>query len=78
MKNIAEEIDMELEPEPKHKEWVLTILPLWDGVGQTVCRLVRVACNSEVRKLVEWFYGCASATDLMPMRGRYVDIDRCL
>ena len=27
---------MELEPEPKHKEWVLTILPLWDDVGQTV------------------------------------------
>ena len=25
-----------------------------------------------------WFYECASATDPMPMRGRYVDIDRCL
>ena len=25
-----------------------------------------------------WFNECASATDPMPMRGRYVDIDRCL
>ncbi len=39
---------------------------------------VHVAWNSEVGKLVGWFYECASATDPMPMRGRYVDIDRCL
>ena len=37
-----------------------------------------MAWNSEVGKLVGWFYECASATDPMPMRGRYVDIDRCL
>ena len=43
-----------------------------------MCRLVHVAWNSEVGKLVGWFYECASATDPMPMRGRYVDIDRCL
>ena len=53
MKNIAEEIDMELEPEPKHKEWVLTILPLWDDVGQTVCRLVHVVWTSW---WASWFY----------------------
>ena len=46
--------------------------------AQTVCRLVHVAWNSEVGKLVGWFYECASATDPMPMRGRYVDIDCCL
>ena len=28
--------------------------------------------------LVGWFYECDNATDPMPMRGRYVDIDRCL
>ena len=28
--------------------------------------------------LVGWFNECASATDPMPMRGRYVDINRCL
>ena len=77
-KKIAEEVDMELEPEPKHKEWVREMLPLWDDEGQTVCRLVHVAWNSEVGKLVGWFYECASATDPMPMRGRYLDIDRCL
>ena len=37
-----------------------------------------MAWNSVVGKLVGWFYECASATDPMPMRGRYVDIDRCL
>ena len=41
---------MELEPEPKHKEWVRTMLPLWDDVGQNVCRLVHVVWNSVVCK----------------------------
>ena len=27
--------------------------------------------------LVGWFNECASATDPMPMRGRFLDIDKC-
>ena len=37
-----------------------------------------MAWNSEVDKPVGWFYECASATDPMLMRGRHVDIYRCL
>ena len=68
---------MELEPEPKHKEWVREMLPLWDDTADMVCRLVHVGWNPDEGALMGWFYACNNATDPMPMRGRFLDIDRC-
>ena len=75
---IATEIDMVLEPDPTHKEWVRQMLPIWDDESECVCRLVHVAWNVESGGIQGWFYECESFADPMPMRGKYVDTDRCL
>ena len=70
--------DMELVPEPWMREWVRELKLIYDDESQRVCRLVHVAWNADHKALVGWFHEVESLTTPAPMKGKYVDTDRCL
>ena len=60
------------------QEWVRELKLIYDDESQRVCRLVHVAWNADHKALTGWFYEVDSLTTPAPMKGKYVDTDRCL